>query len=68
MKNSGITVTDIEWDIDEPDIEKNHCKPKLPNEVEIPMSVITDAINDYLSDTYAYTIKGFTIFLSLKQR
>ena len=36
MKNSVITVTDIE--------------------------------NDYLSDTYAYTIKGFTIFLSLKQR
>lgn len=68
IKSTHITITDIEWDIDKADIEEYGCKPNLPNEVEIPMSVITDAINDYLSDTYAYTIKGFTIFLSLKQR
>lgn len=73
MKNSGIIVTNIEWDIDESDIEEYGCKPNLPNEVEIPMSVITDAINDnlsdayadeisdYLSDTYAYAVKGFLI-------
>lgn len=45
----------------------------LPNEVEIPMNVITDEtsddlldayaneISDYLSDTYAYAVKGFLI-------
>lgn len=73
MENSVITVTNIEWDIDESDIEEYGCKPNLPNEVEIPMNVISDAIgddllddyadaiSDYLSDTYAYTIKGFLI-------
>lgn len=73
MKNSVITVTNIEWDIDKSDIEEYGCKPNLPNEVEIPMNVITDAtsddladdyadeISDYLSDTYGYTVKGFLI-------
>ena len=73
MKDSGITVTNIEWDIDESDIEEYGCKPNLPNEVEIPMNVITDAtsddladdyadeISDYLSDTYGYTVKEFSI-------
>lgn len=73
MENSVITVTNIEWDIDESDIEEYGCKPNLPNEVEIPMNVISDAtsddlsddyadtISDYLSDTYAYTVKGFLI-------
>lgn len=73
MKNSAIIVTNIEWDIDESDIEEYGGKPNLPNEVEIPMNVISDAtsddlsddyadaISDYLSDTYAYTVKGFLI-------
>lgn len=73
IKSTHITVTDIEWDIDESDIEEYGCKPNLPNEVEIPMNVIpdaisnnpsdtyADAISDYLSDTYAYTVKGFLI-------
>lgn len=73
MKNSGITVTNIEWDIDQSDMEEYGSKPNLPNEVEIPMNVISDAtsddlsddyadeISDYLSDTYAYTVKGFSI-------
>lgn len=73
MKNSAIIVTNIEWDIDESDIEEYGDKPNLPNEVEIPMNVISDAtsddlsddyadaISDYLSDTYAYTVKGFLI-------
>lgn len=73
MENSVITVTNIEWDIDESDIEEYGDKPNLPNEVEIPMNVISDAtsddlsddyadaISDYLSDTYAYTVKGFSI-------
>lgn len=73
MKNSTIIVTNIEWDIDESDIEEYGCKPNLPNEVKIPMNVISDAIgddlpdnyadaiSDYLSDTYAYTVKGFLI-------
>lgn len=73
MKNSVITVTNIEWDIDESDIEEYGCKPNLPNEVEIPMNIISDAtsedladdyadeISDYLSDTYGYTVKGFLI-------
>lgn len=73
MENSVITVTNIEWDIDESDIEEYGCKPNLPNEVKIPMNVISDtisddlfddyadAISDYLSDTYAYTVKGFLI-------
>lgn len=73
MENSVITVTNIEWDIDESDIEEYGCKPNLPNEVEIPMNVISDAIgddlsddyadaiSDYLSDTYTYTVKGFLI-------
>lgn len=73
MKNSAIIVTNIEWDIDESDIEEYGCKPNLPNEVKIPMNVISDAIgddlpddyadaiSDYLSDTYAYTVKGFLI-------
>lgn len=72
-KNSGIVVTNIEWDIDESDIEEYGGKPNLPNEVEIPINVISDATNDdfsddyadaisdYLSDTYAYTVKGFSI-------
>lgn len=73
MKNSAIIVTNIEWDIDESDIEEYGCKPNLPNEVKILMNVISDAtsddfsddyadaISDYLSDTYAYTVKGFSI-------
>lgn len=73
MENSVITVTNIEWDIDESDIEEYGCEPNLPNEVKIPMNVISDtisddlsddyadAISDYLSDTYAYTVKGFLI-------
>ena len=61
IKSPHITVTEIEWDIDESDIEEYGCKPNLPNEVEIPMNVIPDAISDYLSDTYAYTVKGFLI-------
>lgn len=73
MKNSSITVTNIEWDIDASDMEEYGGKPNLPNEVEIPMNVISDAtsddlsndyadaISDYLSDTYAYTVKGFLI-------
>lgn len=73
MKNSATIVTNIEWDIDESDIEEYGGKPNLPNEVEIPMNVISDATNDdllndyaeaisdYLSDTYAYTVKGFSI-------
>lgn len=73
MKNSVITVTNIEWDIDESDMEEYGGKPNLPNEVEIPINVISDAtsddlsddyadaISDYLSDTYAYTVKGFSI-------
>lgn len=76
MKNSGIIVTNIEWDIDKSDIEEYGGKPDLPNEVKIPMNVISDAtsddllddyadeISDYLSDTYAYAVKGF----SIKQR
>lgn len=73
MENSVITVTNIAWDIDESDIKEYGCKPNLPNEVKIPMNVISDAIgddlpddyadaiSDYLSDTYAYTVKGFLI-------
>lgn len=73
MKNSAIIVTNIEWDIDESDIKEYGGKPNLPNEVEIPINVISDAISDdlsndyaeaisdYLSDTYAYTVKGFSI-------
>ena len=61
IKSTHITITDIEWDIDKADIEEYGCKPNLPNEVEIPMNVITAAISDYLSDTYAYTVKGFLI-------
>mgnify|MGYP003533108248 CR=1 FL=1 len=73
MKNSGIIITNIEWDIDASDMEEYGGKPNLPNEVEIPMNVIpdaisdnpsdtyADAISDYLSDTYAYTVKGFLI-------
>lgn len=73
MKNSSITVTNIEWDIDTSDMEEYGGKLNLPNEVEIPMNVISDAtsddlsndyadaISDYLSDTYAYTVKGFSI-------
>lgn len=61
IKSTHITITDIEWDIDKADIEEYGCKTNLPNEVEIPMNVITDAISDYLSDNYAYTVKGFLI-------
>ena len=73
IKSTHITVTDIEWDIDKADIEEYGFKPNLPNEVEIPMNAIpdaisdnpsntyADAISDYLSDTYAYTVKGFLI-------
>lgn len=73
IKSPHIIVTEIEWDIDESDIEEYDCKPNLPNEVEIPMNVITDEISDdlldtysdeisdYLSDTYAYAVKGFLI-------
>lgn len=73
IKSPHIIVTEIEWDIDELDIEEYGCKPNLPNEVEIPMNVITDEtsddlldayadeISDYLSDTYAYAVKGFLI-------
>lgn len=61
IKSPHIIVTEIEWDIDESDIEEYGCKPNLPNEVEIPMNVIPDAISDNPSDTYAYTVKGFLI-------
>lgn len=73
MKNSANIVTNIEWDIDKSDIEEYGGKPNLPNEVEIPINVISDAtsddlsddyadaISDYLSDTYAYTVKRFLI-------
>lgn len=73
IKSPHIIVTEIEWDIDESDIEEYGCKPNLPNEVEIPMNIITDEISDdlldtyadeisdYLSDTYAYAVKGFLI-------
>lgn len=73
MKNSAIIVTNIEWDIDKSDIKEYGGKPNLPNEVEIPINVISDAtsddlsddyadaISDYLSDTYAYTVKRFLI-------
>ena len=56
IKSTHITVTDIEWDIDKADIEEYGCKPNLPNEVEIPMNVIPDAISDNPSDTYADAI------------
>ena len=61
IKSPHIIVTEIEWDIDESDIEEYDCKPNLPNEVEIPMNIITDEISDDLLDTYAYAVKGFLI-------
>lgn len=60
---SDVWALDIEWDTDGEDVD-------LPKDVSIPDSVIDKArensemreeISDYLSDTYGFTHKGFTI-------
>lgn len=62
-----MVATNIEWDLDdiEDEAEKDAINENvLPSEVEIPANVAGknyDVITDYLSDTYGYCVKGYTL-------
>ena len=52
-----IKISDIQWELDDIDID-------LPNEVELPSWVDSSndiAVCDYLSDTYGFLVKGYSI-------
>lgn len=61
-----FTVTDIEWDTDGEDATKLHLPETLV--VDVPMEyldngsdAVEDYISDFLSDTYGYCHKGFSV-------
>lgn len=49
-----MKATNIEWETDGP-------ADNLPVEVFIPFSVNEDAVADYLSDSYGFLVRGFSL-------
>lgn len=67
-EGTKIAITDIEWDIDEDEDDEDENRPHLPKEIIIEnptgqmceaVGGFTNAIDDYLSDTYGYCIYGY---------
>lgn len=50
----------VEWDVSDSEFE-NFVNEDVPCKVYVPMSVAEEDIADWLSDTYGYCVKSYTI-------
>ena len=50
----------VEWDVSDSEFE-NFVYEGVPRKVYVPMSVAEEDIADWLSDTYGYCVKSYTI-------
>ena len=50
----------VEWDVSDSEFE-NFMDEGVPRKVYVPMSVAEEDIADWLSNTYGYCVKSYTI-------